>query len=130
MSREFWAGAGPCAPVTIDLDSTLAPICLAKEGAHYGYTGRTVAHPASAAGGTGRLDGQAAGGTGLPEALAPVDLRESEALTRQLTMRADSGFIAAVIEGCPLLHPHSTRSLPAHRSDSRGGWAPALLART
>ena len=112
LARAWAAGAGPgCAPLTIDLDSTICETYgLAKEGAlHHGYTHVRGYHPLLAiAAGTGDVlmarlrEGRAntARGAGhfLRETIGRV---RAAGATGQLTMRADSGFYAhAVVAVC------------------------------
>jgi hypothetical protein len=112
LARAWAAGAGPgCAPLTIDLDSTICETYgLAKEGAlHHGYTHVRGYHPLLAiAAGTGDVlmarlrEGRANTARGAGHFLRETIGRVGAAgATGQLTMRADSGFYAhAVVAVC------------------------------
>ena len=108
LARAWAAGAGPGAPLTIDLDSTICETYgLAKEGArHHGYTGARGYHPLLAiAAAPARSDVPAARGrantVGAGDGGAGA-LRRGQGTTHG---RADSGFyahtvVAACRDGC------------------------------
>ena len=108
LARAWAAGAGPgCAPLTIDLDSTICETYgLAKEGArHHGYTHVRGYHPLLAvAAGTGDVlmarlrEGRANTVRGAAHFLRETIGRVRGAgATGALTLRADSGFYAAEV---------------------------------
>ena len=115
VSRQLLANS----PLTIDLDSTICETYgLAKEGArHHGYTGARGYHPLLAiAAGTGEvLMSRLRGGRANTARGAAHFLRETVGRVRyggargQLTVRADSGFYAHTVNGCPLLYHHPQR---------------------
>ncbi len=111
LARLWAAGAGPAdlsAPLTIDLDSTIAEVHgRAKQGAAFGYTKVRGYHPQFATcASTGmvlfsRLRGGSAGAArGAKSFLTETVSRVREAgSTGQLTIRADSAFYSRAVLG-------------------------------
>ena len=126
LARAWAAGAGPGdGPLTIDLDSTICETYgLAKEGArHHGYTGQRGYHPLLAvAAGTGDVlmarlrEGRANTARGAAHFLRETVGRVRYAgATRQLTMRADSGFYAhAIVALCRKMNVRFSITIRQH----------------
>ena len=111
ISRAWAAGAGPDdAPMTIDMDSTICPVCGdKKKGASFGYARVLGYHPLLATrSDTGEVlhvrfrKGSANSGSGAERFVRELVGRARRAgATGPLTLRADSGFYSRnVVRAC------------------------------